>query len=280
MKLIVPKGRIQDNVIRLLGRSGIRLAIDGRALRPHSSDPEIEAKILKPQNIPALISLGRHDCGFTGRDWIAERKAGVVEVLDLGFDPVRIVAAVPEDLAKTWRKRRLVVASEYENIARSFIRARKLDAIFVRSYGATEALPPEDADLIIDNTATGATLSANRLVIVDEIMNSTTVFICSRAALADSGKRAKIEEMAMLMRSILNAQERVLLEMNVSQERFSDVVKDLPCMKSPTVSPLHNEDGFAVKVAVPAKDVAALIPKLRALGATDILEYRLEKIVV
>ncbi len=280
VKIIVPKGRIQDKVMALLARVGAAIAVDGRALRPHCQDPEIEAKILKPQNIPALVALGRHDCGFTGRDWVVEQGADVAEVLDLGVDPVRIVAAVPEGMAKTWKSRKLVVASEYESIARGFIAAKGLDAVFVRSYGATEALPPEDADLVVDNTATGSTLRANRLEIVEEIMKSTTRFICSREALANPAKKSKIEELAMLMKSTLNAEERVLLEMNVSRERLDDVVRDIPCMKSPTVSPLHGEEGYAVKVAVPARDVPSLIPKLRAAGATDILEYRLEKIVV
>jgi ATP phosphoribosyltransferase len=176
-------------------------------------------------------------------------------------------------------KRPIVVASEYQRLTAEYIEKKKLNAVFVRAFGATEALPPEDADMIIDNTATGATLKANRLVIVEEIMRSTTRFICNRAAYETPHKRQKLDELTMLMKSSLLAREKVLLEMNVSKEDFDRVVADLPCMRSPTVSRLHNEDGFAIKVAVPTKDVPALIPQLVALGARDILEYRLEKIV-
>jgi len=282
LKIILPKGRIQKKVLALLGSVGLSFLANGRSLRPSSSDPVVEAKILKPQNIPTLVAMGRHDCGFTGRDWVLEQDADVVELLDLGFDPVRVVAAVPEGRAcnGAWRLGRLVVASEYRRLAAEFIRTRELDAVFVPSFGATEALPPEDADLIIDNTATGATLSSHRLAIVDEIMRSTTRFVCNPKALADPWKKEKLNELVMLMQATLNARNRVLLEMNVSRDALDRVVADIPCMRSPTVAPLHNEDGYAVKVAVPAADVPGLLPRLTQAGARDILEYRLEKIVV
>lgn len=281
LKLILPKGRIQENVFSLLRRIGLPFAADGRSLRPACGDDAIEAKILKPQNIPQLVALGRHDAGFTGHDWVVEQNAAVQELLDLGTDPVRIVAAVPEALAAgdRWRSERVVVASEYRNLAGEFIRSRNLDAVFIQSFGATEALPPEDADVIVDNTSTGATLRQNRLVIVDELMRSTTRFVANPATLENPSKRKRLEEMVMLLRSILQAESRVLLEMNVPGDCFEALVRDLPCMRSPTVAPLHGEAGFAVKIAVPAKEAALLIPQLVAAGARDILEYRLEKIV-
>ncbi|MHC4598873.1 MAG: ATP phosphoribosyltransferase [Planctomycetota bacterium] len=281
LKLILPKGRIEKNVLGLLESIGIAFRVNGRSLRPSCSDPAVEGKTLKPQNIPTFVGLGRHDAGFTGRDWVVEQEADVVELLNLGFDPVRIAAAVPEEAVRSgeWRSKRIVVASEYRRLASAYIKERCLDAVFVQSFGATEALPPEDADLIIDNTATGTTLAENRLVEVDELMRSTTRFIANRRALEDPFKGRKLREMAMLMKSTLNARDRVLLEMNVPAAAFDAVVRDLPCMRSPTVAPLHNESGFAVKVAVPAEDVPSLIPTLVAAGARDILEYRLEKIV-
>ncbi len=281
LRLILPKGRIQENVLSLLRKIGLPFSANGRSLRPACGDGSIEAKILKPQNIPTLVALGRHDAGFTGHDWIVEQEADVVELLDLGFDPVRIVAAVPETLAENdrWKRERLVVASEYRKLAETFIRDRKLDAVFVQSFGATEALPPEDADLIVDNTATGTTLRQNRLRVVDELMRSTTRFIGNRDALEDPDKRKRLDEMVMLMKSILQARDRVLLEMNVSNDCFESLVGDLPCMRSPTVAPLHGEAGYAVKIAVPAQEAPKLIPKLVEAGARDILEFRLEKIV-
>jgi ATP phosphoribosyltransferase len=282
LKLILPKGRIQEKVLRLMNRIGLTFNVDPRSYRPACNDREIVAKLLKPQNIPDLVALGRHDCGFTGHDWVVEQKADVVELLDLGFDPVRLVAAVPEALAApgALAKRRLVVTSEYRNLATDYIRRKGLDAVFLQSFGATEALPPEDADLIVDNTASGETLRQNRLAVVDEIMVSTTRFVANREALRDPWKKRKLDELVMLMRSAVFADEKVLLEMNVPAECFDALVRDLPCMRSPTVAPLHGNQGYAVKIAVPSRDVRELIPRLVAAGARDILEYRLEKIVV
>jgi ATP phosphoribosyltransferase len=281
LKLILPKGHIQKSVTKLLERIGLEFSATDRSYRPKSSDPEIQAKMLRPQNIPRLIELGRHDCGFAGHDWIVEQGADVVELLDLELDPVSVVAAAPPSLAEldSPGKQKLVVASEYEKLATIYINDKKLNAVFVQTYGATEAMPPEDADIIIDNTATGETLKRNSLVIMDEIMKSTTRFICNRESLDDPWKQKKMEEMTMLMRSALNADKRVLLEMNVPGDCFEKLVKNLPCMRAPTVAPLHSEEGFAVKIAVPFADVPKLIPKLIQAGARDILEFKLEKII-
>jgi ATP phosphoribosyltransferase len=286
LKMTLPKGRIQEKVLALLDEAGVSFRSSPRSYRPVSSDPTIEGKVLKPQNIPSLVALGRHDCGFTGADWVYEQRADVVELLDLGFDPVKVVAAMPEDLYNsptnplTNRDRQVLIASEYPRLTQDFIAKHNLNALYVQSFGATEALPPEDADLIVDNTSTGTTLRHNRLVIVDELMRSTTRFIAHKSALDNPVKRQKLDELVMLMQASLRAKAKVLLEMNVSPEVFEAVVGQLPAMRSPTVSPLHGADGFAVKVAVDKSDVAALVPRLVAAGARDILEYRLEKIVV
>ncbi|MBS2000058.1 MAG: ATP phosphoribosyltransferase [Cyanobacteria bacterium SZAS LIN-5] len=285
LRLTIPKGRIQEKVMALLGQIGMNFLADGRSYRPLCSDPYIVTKLLKSQNIPSLVALGRHDCGFSGYDWIVEQDADVVELLDLNFDPVRIVAAMPEDLVgnddfKTKDfGRKLIVASEYKSLTQRFIERNKLNAIFVQTFGATEALPPEDADVIVDNTSTGTTLKHNRLVIVEELMRSTTRFICNKQALEDPIKRKMLEEMTMLMKSTLLAKQKVMLEMNVSRDDFERVVSNLPCMRAPTISELYNGDGYAIKIAVPVKDVPDLIPTLVSLGARDILEYKVEKIV-
>lgn len=285
LRLTIPTGRIQEKVVGLLELIGVKLAKDGRSYKPTCiSDTGIEIKMLKGQNIPNLVALGRHDIGFAGYDWVTEQRADVVEVLDLEFDPVRIVVAVPEALAESnnYRKldRQLVVASEYRQLTTDFIARQNLNAVFLQTFGATEALPPEDADMIVDNTATGTTLKANRLVIIETLMTSTTRFIANKAAYANKEKRRKIDELAMLMQASLRAREKVLLEMNVSKEDFERLVNDLPCMRAPTISELYNGDGYAVKIAVSSKEVPALIPKLVALGARDILEYKLQKIVM
>lgn len=285
LKMTIPTGRIQEKVIDLLGRIGLDFSKSGRSYKPITSASGIRAKMLKAQNIPELVALGRHDCGFSGYDWIIERDADVVELLDLGFDPVRIVAAVPDAVANQpggvkGLGRPIVIASEYRNLTESYACKSGLDAIVLQTFGATEALPPEDADMIVDNTSTGTTLEHNRLTIVDELLRSTTRFICNKEALRNPAKRKVLEEMVMLMESSIRAREKVLLEMNVSNDAFDTVVKNLPCMRAPTVCQLYDEQGYAIKVAVPARDVPALIPRLVELGATDILEYRLEKIVV
>lgn len=283
LTVTIPTGRIKDKVMTLLAKTGISFKENGRNYRPTASDSGLQTKLIKSQNIPKLVELGRHDCGFCGYDWIVEQEADIVELLDLGYDPVRIVAAIPEELTLDQIKKRggrkIVVASEYRRLAELFIEKNKLDAIFLRAYGATEALPPEDADIIVDNTSTGITLEANRLKIVDEVLTSTTRFIASKAAYEDPIKRKKLLEMKMLMESTLQAKERVLLEMNVDSNCLDTLVEKLPAMRSPTISKLYNDDGYAVKIAVLQDDVPALIPELVRLGARDILEYRVDKIV-
>jgi ATP phosphoribosyltransferase len=284
LKMLIPTGRIQEKVLTLLGQVGINLSTKNRSYKPICSASGIEAKMLKGQNIPSLIALGRQDCGFAGDDWVFEQKADVVELLDLGFDPVRIIAAVPDEIAQqgreVWMKRRLVIASEYRRLSERYIEENKLDAVYVQTFGATEAMPPEDADMIIDNTATGSTLAANRLTIVDELMRSTTRFICNKAALEDPEKKQALDEIVLLMQSTLRAREKVLIEMNVDKADFERVVAFVPCMKAPTVSELYGGGGYAIKIAVQSSEVKNLIPKLVSLGARDILEYRLEKIVI
>ena len=175
--------------------------------------------------------------------------------------------------------RPLVVASEYERLTRSWIQARGIDASFVHSYGATEVFPPEDADLIVDNTATGSTLVANGLQIVDQLMESSTRLYASPEALRDSGRRQAIEDFVLLIRSVLEARSRVMVEVNVSQDRLESVLEVLPCMREPTVSTLAGEAGFAVKAAVPSLELPAVIPVLKSRGGTDLVVTRLAQIV-
>lgn len=287
LSLLIPKGRLQESTTALLASVGARFSFGARSYRPSCSDPEITAKLLKPQNIASLVSLGRHDAGFVGHDWMVELgldhpDSGLTELMDLGLNPVRLVAAVPEHLVESGTFKPptpLVVASEYERLTQRYLREKGYDAVFLKTFGATEALPPEDADMIVDNTSTGATLVSNRLTIVDDLLTSTTRFVVHTSVLEDPWKKDKLERLVMLMRSTLDAEQRVLLEMNVPTDRLEALVAQLPAMRSPTVSPLYGEQGFAVKVAVPKRDVPTLIPKLRQGGATDILEYRLEKIV-
>ncbi len=279
--LAVPKGRMETGVFNLLAAAGIELHVGQRGYRPVLSEPGFEVKLLKPQNIVEMLAAGTRDIGFAGADWVAEQQADLVELLDTGLDPVRIVAAAAEGLLEEGGlpDRRLVVASEYERIARSWIADRGLDAIFVRSYGATEVFPPEDADVIVDNTATGETLAANGLAVVDELMASSTRLYASQGAVADPGKKEAIDGLVLSLRSVLDARKRAMIELNVSLADLDAVIDALPAMRQPTVAPLHGGAGMAVKAAVPRSDLPRLIPRLRQLGATDIAVSRLEQIV-
>ena len=273
IRIGLPKGRMQEGVLALLSEAGIHVHFDSRGYRPRVSLPGFQAKMLKPQNIVEMLSSGSRDLGFAGADWVAERKADVVELLDTGLDPVRLVAAAPVRLLADGAlpARHLVVASEYENIARGWIAAQGLDARFVRSYGATEVFPPEDADCIVDNAATGSTLRANGLEIVADLMRSTTRLYAHPASLGDPARRAAIEDLVMLLRSVLEARKRVVVELNVPADRLEAVVGILPAMREPTVSPLHGDAGYAVKVAVPRADLPRLIPRIKAAGGCDIV---------
>lgn len=280
LKILLPKGRIYDNVVELFNGAGISIKLPERAYRPTVNQDDLEAKVMKPQNIGKLLELGAHDVGFTGRDWIEETNADVEEVMDLGFDQVRIVVAVPNNMDDAAIKaRRVIVATEYEKIAQRWLDTQKINSLVVRTYGATEVFPPDDADMIIDNTATGRTLIENGLRIVDTILTSSTRMFASKAALADPEKKKKIMELKMLFEAVLDARDRVMLEMNVTRARFEDLVKGLPSMRSPTVSPLYGDDGYAIKIAVKKSEVPKLLPRLKELGATDILEYDLRKVL-
>jgi ATP phosphoribosyltransferase len=280
--LALPKGRMETGVFNLLAAAGIELHVGQRGYRPVLSEPGFEVKLLKPQNIVEMLAVGTRDIGFAGADWVAEQQADLVELLDTGLDPVRIVAAAAESLLDqngNLPNRRLVVASEYERLTRSWIAGRGLDASFVRSYGATEVFPPEDADLIVDNTATGETLAANGLAVVDELMESSTRFYASQGAVADPDKKSAIDGLVLSLRSVLDARKRVMLELNVTLADLEAVIDALPAMREPTVATLHGGAGMAVKAAVPRSDLPRLIPRLRQLGATDIAVSRLEQIV-
>ncbi len=275
LRLGLPKGRMEAGVLSLLGDAGIHVRPGARGYRPDVSLPETEAKLLKPQNVVEMLAAGSRDAGFAGADWVAELQADVVELLDTELDQVQIVAAAPGELPD----RRVVVASEYERLARAWIADRGVAADFVRSYGATEVFPPEDADVIVDNTATGATLEANGLRVIDVLMQSSTRLYVNPRTLEDTARRRRIEDLVLLLRSVLDARRRVMLEVNASAECLDAVVAALPAMRRATVSPLFGNHGYAVKAAVPRDALPLVIPAVKAAGGTDLVVSRLAQIV-
>ena len=287
--IALPKGRMHDNIVELLRGAGVSLRTSARGYRPNLSLPGFEAKILKPQNIVTMLAAGTRDVGFAGADWAAELSAEIdardhalVELLDTGLDPVRIVAAAPRDMlvdGKLPTDRTIRVAGEMEQLARRWIESRSLDATFVRTYGATEVFPPEDADCIIDVTQTGATLEANALEIVDELMTSSTRLYASSRALDNPEKKRRIDDLVLLLRSVLDARDRAMIEVNVPTDRLAELVDALPCMREPTVSTLSEGRGHAVRVAAPRRDLPVRIPLIKARGGSDIVVIPIQQLV-
>lgn len=285
-RLALPKGRMKDGVFRLLADAGVSVHTGARGYRPVVSLPATEAKLLKPQNIVEMLDLGSRDAGFVGADWVGELGADIIEVLDLELDPVKVVAAAPTALlgagtgpARLPTDRRLIVASEYARVTARWIRDNGLDATVLRTYGATEVFPPEDADLIVDNTATGATLAANQLDVFDVLMTSSTRLYASKAAMDSPARRSRIEDLALVLRSVLEARRRVMVEVNVDARSFEAVLRCLPCMREPTVAPLYGDAGFAVKAAVPRRTLPTLVPEIKAAGGTDIVVMPIGQLV-
>ncbi len=274
----LPKGRMQEQLFKLLGDAGMQVRTTARGYRPALvipgfTDP-VETKILKPQNIIEMLAAGSRDLGFAGGDWVAELGSDVVELLDTGLDPVRLVAAAPTELLVNGflpRDRKLVVASEYERLTRAWIAKEKLNATFVRSFGATEVFPPEDADCIVDVAASGATLEANNLKVFAELTRSSTRLYANARSLDDPQKRRFAEDLVTILRSVLDARKRVMIEVNVSAEQLDAVCAALPCMREPTISTLHGKRGYAVKAAVPRDVLAKLLVEIKAKGGTDIV---------
>ena len=281
VKLALPKGRIQAGVNQLFSDANIKISTGSRAYRPSISISSIEAKILKPQDIVQMLSSGSRDIGFTGLDWVQELEAELVELLDTKLDPVRIVAAAPASILENGKlpNRKILIASEYQNLTKRWINDTKLNADYFKCYGATEVFPPEDADCIVDNTSTGSTLKANNLEIVDTLLKSSTRLFANPKALEDKSKREEIENLVLLLKAVCEARTRVMLEINVSSDDLNNVVEIIPCLRQPTISELNAEAGYAIRAAVPRNKLAHLIPEIKKRGGTDIVVSNLSQIV-
>lgn len=282
----IPKGRMHQGVVDLLADAGIHLKQTARSYRPAISLAGVEAKVLKPQNVVEMLHVGTRDCGFAGADWVVELEADIVEVLDTGLDTVRLVAAAPSSILIDGRLPPespvggpLRVAAEMPRIAQQWIDRACPRARLVRTFGATEVFPPEDADCIVDIAATGATLRANGLEVVDEVLRSSTRLYASHAAMADEQKRGRIEGLCAVLKSVLEGRRRVMIEVNIMPDALAALVDILPCMRRPTVASLFDQAGYAVKAAVPRDDIPALIPRIKAVGGTDIVVSPLSQVL-
>lgn len=281
VKLALPTGRIQNNVFKLLADSGIEITGTARSYRPKISLEGFDTKILKTQNIVEMLDLGRRDIGIAGLDWVIELKAEVVELLNTGLDPVKIVAAASDGFpdSSIYKNRKLVIATEYQSITENWVNKRKLNASIIRSFGTTEAFPPEDADCIVDNTSSGATLEASKLRIIEELLDSSTRIFANPRSLDDPSKRSRIEDFVLILKSVLDARDKVMIEINVVKECLESVAIILPCMKTPTISELYEKSGFVVKAAVSKKSLPTLIPQIKERGGTDIVVTTVSNVI-
>ncbi|MEO1585143.1 MAG: ATP phosphoribosyltransferase [Planctomycetota bacterium] len=288
----LPKGRMQEGVLSLLDDAGIDVSGISRGYRPVVSFEGMQTKVLKPQNIIEMLHSGSRDLGFAGADWVEELGyasggpdgEGLVELLDTGLDPVRLVIAAPRSSVNDGELvlpegRPLRVAAEMPTLAKRWIASRGLDARVVRTYGATEAFPPEDADCILDVAATGETLRANGLEVIDVVTTSSTMLYASRGAFDEPVKRAAMERLVLLLSSVLEARTRVMIDLNVDASGLEGVLATLPAMHEPTLAELRGGSGFAVRAAVLHADVSVLVPTLKSHGARDIVVSRPMQIV-
>ena len=286
LSILLAKGRIYESVVELLKDVGISIYLPDRTYYPITNQDDLAFQVVKPQISSALLADNRADVAFSGKDWVFENgvQDQVEEIMDLGFDPVRIVVAVPETVDfDALRKKPVTIATEYQNLSRFWAKRKNVDGKIFRTWGTSEGFVQDNeqalAQILIDNTSTGSSLRANHLKICDTIMESSTRMYASKEALKDPEKKQKIMELKMLFEAVLAARSRVMLEMNVSKDNFDALIKGIPAMKSPTVSPLFGDNGYAVKIAVKKSEVPTLLPKLHQLGATDILEYELRKVM-
>ncbi|GAK50051.1 ATP phosphoribosyltransferase [Candidatus Moduliflexus flocculans] len=286
LQLGIPKGSLEESTIDMFRKAGYKITVNSRSYYPTIDDEEIECLLIRAQEMARYVEEGIMDVGLTGLDWIEENGANVVEVAELvygkiGRNPLRWVVAVPEDspiqsVQDLHGKR---IATEAVNMTKRYLAKHGVEAQIEFSWGATEVKPPRLADAIVEITETGSSLRANHLRILDTVCVTTTRMIANKTAWQDSFKRSKIERLALLLQSVLAAEKRVGLMMNVKRQDIDRVVKILPALQNPTVSPLLDADWVALNTVVEERIVREIIPELLNAGAHGIIEYSLNKVV-
>jgi len=303
--MAIPKGSLEKATIEMFSATTLDVRFSERSYRPFVSDPELYIKVLRPQEIPTLVEQGFYDLGISGRDWIAETGADVKELLDLRYGSVKVVVAGPISLEKNTDEiveqfarsgKKLRIYTEYPNLASKFIASlpsyvkiygrvmpkvftpwfsygeNEMVSIFL-SFGATEAKPPEEADLVVDVTETGTTLQENGLKVIDTIMQSNAVLIANKSALNDAIKREKILDILALLRGTVEAKNRLHIFVNVKEENLSVLVAELPSLKGPTISKLSTEGWYAVNTVIDRDQYLKILPKLRKLAQGLVVHY-------
>ena len=286
LKLGLPKGSLQESTFHLFAKAGYKISSTSRSYFPSIDDAEMKPMLIRAQEMSRYVEDGVLDMGITGRDWVKENGSKVQEVAELlyakvGLKPVRWVLAVPVDSpiksAKDLQGKR--IATELVNVTQEYLAKNGVKANVEFSWGATEAKPPELADAIIEVTETGSSLRANNLVILETVMESSTVVIVNAAAWGDPWKRKKIENLILLLKGALAAQEKVGLKMNVPRKNLEQVMKVLPALNSPTIAEMYDKNWVDVDTVVDEKIVREIVPKLKDAGAEGIVEYPLNKVI-
>jgi ATP phosphoribosyltransferase len=286
LKLGLPKGSLQESTLKLFRKAGYHISVSSRSYYPVFDDLEISSMLIRAQEMARYVEDGHLDCGLTGRDWVLEQNADVVEVAELlyakeGFRPVRWVIAVPADskikTVKDLAGKR--IATELVGFTKRYLKSRGISADVDFSWGATEVKPPRLADAIVELTETGTSLKANNLRIVEVMIESTTRFIANKRAFQDKWKKEKMQNIALLLQGALSAEEKVGLKMNVPEKAFKKVLSLLSAMHSPTVSALSDTGWYAIDVVIDEKTVRDIIPRLKSAGASGIVEYPLNKVI-
>ena len=286
LMLGLPKGSLQDSTIKLFGKAGFNISVSSRSYRPSIDDEKLDGRFLRAQEVSRYVEHGYFDCGLTGQDWVKENDSDVVEVCSLVYSrasnkPSKWVIAVPEastvQTVKDLEGKR--IATEVVNITRQYLNENGVNAEVEFSWGATEVKVPDLVDAIVDLTETGNSIRANNLRIIDTLLNTNTVLIANKVSWENPAKRKKIENIALLLTSALEANSKVGLKLNIEKSKLEAILADLPALRNPTINRLTDESWVAIDTILDEKVVREIIPELKERGAEGIIEYPLNKVV-
>ena len=286
LMLGLPKGSLQDSTIKLFGKAGFNISVSSRSYRPSIDDEKLDGRFVRAQEVSRYVEHGYFDCGLTGQDWVKENDSDVVEVCSLVYSrasnkPSKWVIAVPEastvQTVKDLEGKR--IATEVVNITRQYLKENGVNAEVEFSWGATEVKVPDLVDAIVDLTETGNSIRANNLRIVDTLLNTNTVLIANKVSWENPAKRKKIENIALLLTSALEANSKVGLKLNIEKSKLKAILADLPALRNPTINRLTDESWVAIDTILDEKVVREIIPELKERGAEGIIEYPLNKVV-
>ena len=286
LMLGLPKGSLQDSTIKLFGKAGFNISVSSRSYRPSIDDEELDGRFVRAQEVSRYVEHGYFDCGLTGQAWVKENDSDVVEVCSLVYSRAsnkrsKWIIAVPEastvQTVKDLEGKR--IATEVVNITRQYLKDNGVNAEVEFSWGATEVKVPDLVDAIVDLTETGNSIRANKLRIVDTLLYTNTVLIANKASWENPAKRKKIENIALLLTSALEANSKVGLKLNIEKSKLEAILSDLPALRNPTINRLADESWVAIDTILDEKVVREIIPELKERGAEGIIEYPLNKVV-